>query len=107
MPRVRARAPGPAVLYARELASALQDVGAPLDSADGTSKSSAPPQSGPVMLRLSGVSARRDRRPAGALSGGTQQKLNVALARLDSPALLLLDELYRGFGAWPTRTCGR
>ena len=76
--RVRARAPGPAVLYARELASALQDVGAPLDRADGTSKSSAPPQSGPVMLRLSGVSARRDRRPAGALSGGTQQKLNVA-----------------------------
>ena len=99
MPRVRARAPGPAVLYARELASALQDVGAPLDSADGTSKSSAPPQSGPVMLRLSGVSARRDRRPAGALSGGTQQKLNVALAQLDSPDLLLLDEPYQGLDA--------
>ena len=62
--RVRARAPGPAVLYARELASALQDVGTPLDSAhDGTSESSAPPQPGPVVLRLSGVSTRRGRRP--------------------------------------------
>ena len=190
---------GPAVLYARELASALQDVGAPLDSAhDGTS---APPRPGPVVLRLSGVSARRGRRPvlrdisltlrrgeivavvgangagkstllhvcagllpassgavertarfgyapqqgalaplltvdehlrlfgavggtgrarsvstghrllsrlgwspegarpAGALSGGTQQKLNVALAQLDSPDLLLLDEPYQGFDA--------
>ena len=199
--RVRARALGPAVLYARELASALQDVGTPLDSADGTSESSAPLQPGPVVLRLSGVSTRRGRRPvlrdisltvrrgeivavvgangagkstllhvcagrlpansgavertarfgyapqqgtlaplltvdehlrlfgavggtgrgrsvstghrlfsrlgwspegarpAGALSGGTQQKLNVALAQLDSPDLLLLDEPYQGFDA--------
>ncbi len=36
-------------------------------------------------------------RPAGALSGGTQQKLNVALAQLDSPDLLLLDKPYQGF----------
>lgn len=38
-------------------------------------------------------------RAAGALSGGTQQKLNVALAQLDSPDLLLLDEPYQGFDA--------
>ena len=38
-------------------------------------------------------------RPAGALSGGTQQKLNVALAQLDSPDLLLLDEPYQGLDA--------
>ena len=38
-------------------------------------------------------------RTAGALSGGTQQKLNVALAQLDSPDLLLLDEPYQGFDA--------
>ncbi len=33
----------------------------------------------------------------GALSGGTQQKLNVVLAQLDRPDLLLLDEPYQGF----------
>nr|WP_229118351.1 hypothetical protein [Actinomyces israelii] len=107
MPRVRARAPGPAVLYARELASALQDVGAPLDSADGTSKSSAPPQSGPVMLRLSGVSARRDRRPAGALSGGTQQKLNVAWPSSTPRTCCSSTSPTRASTPWPTRTCGR
>lgn len=34
---------------------------------------------------------------ASHLSGGTQQKLNVALAELDSPDLILLDEPYQGF----------
>ncbi|BDA64184.1 ATP-binding cassette domain-containing protein [Actinomyces capricornis] len=34
-----------------------------------------------------------------ALSGGTRQKLNLSLAQLDSPDLLLLDEPYQGFDA--------
>lgn len=34
---------------------------------------------------------------AGHLSGGTQQKLNVVLAQLDRPDLVLLDEPYQGF----------
>jgi len=199
---------GPAVLYARELASALRDGVAPLheprDGAPGfhePSGPSTPPDPRPVVLRLTDVGARRGRRPvlggvsltvrrgevvavvgangagkstllqvcagllrassgtvertarfgyapqldalaplltvdehlrlfgavsgaggarsistghrllsrlgwtpegsrtAGALSGGTQQKLNVALAQLDSPDLLLLDEPYQGFDA--------
>lgn len=36
---------------------------------------------------------------AGRLSGGTQQKVNLCLAQLDSPDLLLLDEPYQGFDA--------
>ena len=36
---------------------------------------------------------------AGTLSGGTQQKLNVALAQLNAPDLLLLDEPYQGLDA--------
>ena len=35
--------------------------------------------------------------PAGRLSGGTRQKLNVVLGELSGPRLLLLDEPYQGF----------
>jgi ABC-type multidrug transport system ATPase subunit len=38
-----------------------------------------------------------DRRPVGELSGGTRQKLNVVLAALGDPPVLLLDEPYQGF----------
>lgn len=38
-----------------------------------------------------------DRRVVGDLSGGTRQKLNVVLAALGDPAVLLLDEPYQGF----------
>ena len=47
-----------------------------------------------LLTRL-GWTARGDQ-TAGTLSGGTQQKLNVALAQLDAPDLLLLDEPYQG-----------
>ena len=38
-----------------------------------------------------------DRQPVGELSGGTRQKLNVVLAALGDPSVLLLDEPYQGF----------
>jgi ABC-type multidrug transport system ATPase subunit len=41
------------------------------------------------------------RRRAGALSGGTRQKLSLTLALLHDPAVLLLDEPYQGFD-WET-----
>ncbi|GGU18017.1 ATP-binding cassette domain-containing protein [Streptomyces violascens] len=41
------------------------------------------------------------RTPAGHLSGGTRQKLNLTLALLHDPDLLLLDEPYQGFD-WET-----
>jgi ABC-2 type transport system ATP-binding protein len=40
-------------------------------------------------------------RPAGQLSGGTRQKLNLTLALLHDPRVLLLDEPYQGFD-WET-----
>jgi len=40
-------------------------------------------------------------RAAGALSGGTRQKLNLTLALLHDPDVLLLDEPYQGFD-WET-----
>jgi ABC-type multidrug transport system ATPase subunit len=40
-------------------------------------------------------------RPAGQLSGGTRQKLNLTLALLHDPDVLLLDEPYQGFD-WET-----
>ncbi len=39
---------------------------------------------------------RLRRRAAGALSGGTRQKLNVTLALMHDPQVLLLDEPYQG-----------
>ena len=50
-----------------------------------------------LLTRL-GWTARGDQ-TAGTLSGGTQQKLNLALAQIDSPDLLLLDEPYQGLDA--------
>ena len=38
-----------------------------------------------------------DRHTAGELSGGTRQKLNLVLAGLGDPTVLLLDEPYQGF----------
>ena len=49
--------------------------------------------------RLASLLGWRPRRGivASRLSGGTRQKLNVVLAELDSPDLILLDEPYQGF----------
>jgi ABC-2 type transport system ATP-binding protein len=45
-----------------------------------------------LIARLSYVQYRRT--PAGALSGGNRQKLNLTLALMHDPAVLLLDEPY-------------
>ncbi|MFF4473151.1 ABC transporter ATP-binding protein [Streptomyces sp. NPDC001599] len=44
---------------------------------------------------------RYEHAPAGELSGGTRQKLNLTLALLHDPEVLLLDEPYQGFD-WET-----
>ena len=58
-----------------------------------------------LLTRL-GWTARGDQ-PAGTLSGGTQQKLNVALAQLDGPICSCWTSPTRAWTPWPTRTCGR
>ncbi|MFJ9553296.1 ABC transporter ATP-binding protein [Nocardiopsis sp. NPDC101807] len=52
-----------------------------------------------LMEVLSFTGYRRHR--VGALSGGTRQKLNLTLALMHDPPLLLLDEPYQGFD-WET-----
>lgn len=55
---------------------------------------------GEELLDRLGFAAFRDTN-AGALSGGTRQKLNLTLALLHDPDILLLDEPYQGFD-WET-----
>ncbi|WJV44993.1 ABC transporter ATP-binding protein [Streptomyces flavofungini] len=52
------------------------------------------------LVRLLGYDKYRDT-AAGELSGGTRQKLNLTLALLHDPDVLLLDEPYQGFD-WET-----
>jgi len=51
---------------------------------------------GPQLLRELGLPST-NRTVARELSGGSRQKLNLALAVLGSPGVLLLDEPYQGF----------
>ncbi|MFL6111008.1 MAG: ATP-binding cassette domain-containing protein [Catenulispora sp.] len=55
---------------------------------------------GESLLDRLGYAEYRDT-SAGALSGGTRQKLNLTLALLHDPDVLLLDEPYQGFD-WET-----
>ncbi|WP_199832443.1 ABC transporter ATP-binding protein [Streptomyces pactum] len=52
------------------------------------------------IMEVLGFSEYADQR-AGLLSGGTRQKLNLTLALMRDPRLLLLDEPYQGFD-WET-----
>ncbi|MFB6597701.1 MULTISPECIES: ATP-binding cassette domain-containing protein [Streptomyces diastaticus group] len=52
------------------------------------------------VMEVLGFSGYADER-AGVLSGGTRQKLNVTLALMHDPQVLLLDEPYQGFD-WDT-----
>ena len=63
--------------------------------AHGLSRDDARSQGAPVLERL-GLPAGTNR-VSRDLSGGTRQKLNLALALLGQPGVLLLDEPYQGF----------
>jgi len=53
-----------------------------------------------ALIERLGYAGCRDQR-AGALSGGTRQKLSLTLALMHDPPVLLLDEPYQGFD-WQT-----
>jgi ABC-type multidrug transport system ATPase subunit len=55
---------------------------------------------GTDLVRLLGYEQYLDT-PAGELSGGTRQKLNLSLSLMHDPDVLLLDEPYQGFD-WET-----
>ena len=57
-------------------------------------------QRGGTLVDMLGFGQSR-RHVVGALSGGTRQKLNLTLALLHDPGVLLLDEPYQGFD-WET-----